>query len=75
MQDLVDGQSGFITHSGLHAGGDPIYDGRQEQSGLLLTFRQIEFGPQGDGLHESIFGSGCSAKIYRYLFKVMFFIV
>lgn len=62
IQDLVDGQSGFMTHSGLQLGGVPMYDGRQAHSGLLLTLRHWEFGPHGDGTQGSDFGSSGSEK-------------
>lgn len=32
VQDLSWGHSVFITHSGLHPGGLPMYFGRQEQT-------------------------------------------
>lgn len=44
-------QSVLTTHSGLQAGGDPIYPGTQEHTACPLTSRHWLNGPQGDGLH------------------------
>lgn len=75
IQDIVDGQSGFITHSGLQFGGVPMYDGRHAHSRLLFTFRQREFGPQVDGLQGSGFTSGGSEqKIINLIMQFNFFL-
>lgn len=40
-----------MTHSGLHPGGVPIYDGKHEQIACPLFSLHKLFGPHGDGMH------------------------
>ena len=42
-----------MTHSGLQFGGDPEYFGLQEHLAVFRMLLQVEYGPQGDGLHGS----------------------
>ena len=53
-QALVIGQSELTIHSGRQIGGLPIYVGRQEQTAKPLLFRHSLYGPQGEGLQESL---------------------
>lgn len=39
MHALFNGQSELVVHSGLHAGGVPIYSGRQEQTAWSFISR------------------------------------
>jgi len=57
MQARVDGQSGFIIHSGRQFGGAPIYDGKHEHDGLFPEAIHWEFGPHGEGTQGSFGGS------------------
>lgn len=54
MQALLLGHSELITHSGRQFGGDPRYDGKQEQDGLFPAFLHCEFGPHGEGTQGSL---------------------
>ena len=51
-------QSEFTTHSGLQAGGDPLYPARHEHTDCPLTARHWLYGPQGDGWQ----GVGCTGS-------------
>ena len=42
-----------MTHSGRQLGGPSKKFGKQVHTGLPLSMRQSEFGPQGLGLHGS----------------------
>lgn len=43
--------SELMVHSGLHPGGVPMYEGRQEQIAWPLLSLHKLFGPQGVGTH------------------------
>lgn len=45
-----DGQSWWITHSGLQFGGVPNIPIKHEHTALVSCTRQSEFGPHGDGI-------------------------
>uniref|UniRef100_A0A1A9ZCR3 Uncharacterized protein n=1 Tax=Glossina pallidipes TaxID=7398 RepID=A0A1A9ZCR3_GLOPL len=46
MHALEEWHSELITHSGLQAGGGPIYSGKQEHIASPLISRHWPFGPQ-----------------------------
>lgn len=48
---LLDGHSLLLEHSGLQYGGEPRKSGIQVQDGVPEFALQMEFGPQGDGVH------------------------
>lgn len=48
-QALSRGHSTLEVHSGLQAGGLPIYVGKQEQAACWFTSRHSALGPQGEG--------------------------
>lgn len=45
------GQSGFIEHSGLQFGGDPMKVDKQAQDACSFTTRHSELGPHGEEMH------------------------
>lgn len=58
---LLSAHSELTIHSGLHAGGEPIYPDWQEHTAWLLTTRQMLNGPQGFG-EQGCFGLGGADK-------------
>lgn len=44
-------QSELTTHSGRQAGGEPLYDGKHEQTDWPLIGLHWLYGPHGDGWH------------------------
>lgn len=57
---LLDGQSVFITHSGLQLSyGFPKYPSIQEHAPALFFSLHIAFEPHGDGEQGVTFGSDC----------------
>ncbi len=67
MQASFWGHSEFETHSGLHPGGEPINEGKQEQIAWPLFWRHWLLGPHGDGTHGLVFGGSeiwiCISKL------------
>lgn len=53
--------SELIKHSGRQLGGDPKYDGKQEQEGLFPTFLHWELRPHGEGTQGSRMTGGVYA--------------
>lgn len=51
MHARLVGHSEFVTHSGLHPGGLPVYWGRHEQTAWWLITLHWLFGPHGEGMH------------------------
>lgn len=56
----------MLIHSGRQFGGELINSGKHEQEGEPLASLQMEFGPQGEGWHKLIGGSGGSSKIHYF---------
>lgn len=58
IHDLSNEHSALIVHSGRQPGGEPIYSGKQEQTGWFSTIRHSLNKPHGDGTHGFPFGIG-----------------
>ena len=70
MHASSEGQSAFMTHSGLQLGGEPIISGRQEQRHWPpMSLGGLLFGPQGLGSHGSD-TTGANAKIILKIYIV-----
>lgn len=71
MQALLNGQSEFCTHSGLHSRyGSPWYSFIHSQSPLL----HIAFDPHGDGLHGSGGSGGPTIEYWDIFICEKFFV-
>lgn len=53
--------SELLMHSGRQFGGFPKNSGRHEQEGALFVITHWLLGPQGDGSHRFLGGSGSLA--------------
>lgn len=70
LQALLNGQSEWTTHSGLHAMyGSPKYSGIHWQEAADLSLLQTAFDPHGDGLQGSITSTLGGTKIKILYFK------
>jgi len=67
---LISLHSELNTHSGLHPGGLPWYDGRHEQIAWPFISLHWLFGPHGDGV-QGVFGSDWITKIKQQFIFLM----
>lgn len=62
MHALLVAHSEFVTHSGLHPGGEPVYVGRHEQIAWWFISRHWLFGPHGVGMQGFVGSISVSIK-------------